>query len=633
MMTVAGVPDQLRAVSEGLHDWRDAATAPSIVTIAAQLQEAVTLHNQGQLQRAQCIYEEILRVDPRHFDALHLLGVIAAASGNLSHAVDLIGRAIQLNPTNPMAHNNRGAALLDSGLWEAALASFDWAIALDGAYAEAHYNRGNALKELERSEEALASYDRALSLKPTHPQAHSNRGIVLAALGRFEASIASYDAAIALRPDFARAHYNRANVLCAQRQWEAALSGFDRALALEPDYAEAHSNRGFVLHELRRLDESLESCDRAIALKADYVEGHCNRGGVLLAKRQVAEALSSYDRAVGIDPEYAPGHVNRALALLLAGDYERGWAEYEWRWKDRSSWVIREQRNFRQPQWLGTVSPAGKTMLLQSEQGYGDTIQFCRYAAIVANLGARVILEVPRALAPLLESLNGPARVVVQGEPLPDFDMYCPMLSLPLACRTTLSSIPAQVPYVAVGEDRRLAWQDKLGERRRPRIGLVWSGGFRAARPELWSVNERRNIPLAKFAAFKKLEADFYSVQKGQPAESEPAELMARGWDGPAIADFAAEIGDFADSAALIEQLDLVISVDTAMAHLAGALAKPVWILNRFDACWRWLLDRDDSPWYPTARLYRQEQPGDWDSVVCKVARDLARWLSQCSWH
>jgi tetratricopeptide (TPR) repeat protein len=570
-------------------------THPSFTKIAAKLQEAVTLHNQGQLQRARQIYEEILRVEPRHFDALHLLGVIAAASRDPSRAVDLIDRAIQLNPGSPMAHNNRGAALLDLGLWEAALVSLDRAIALKGDYAQAHYNRGNVLKELKRWEEALASFDTA----------------------------------IALGPNDARAHYNRANVLCALRQWEAALSGFDRTIVLEPDFAEAHANRGFVLHELRRLDESVASCNRAIALKPDYVEGHCNRGSVLLAQRQVTEALSSYDRALEIDPDHAPGHVNRALALLLAGDYERGWAENEWRWRDRSSWVIREKRNFPQPQWLGRISPVGKTILLQSEQGYGDTIQFCRYAALVANLGARVILEVPRALATLLESLNGLARVVVQGEPLPYFDMFCPLLSLPLALRTTLSSIPAQVPYLAVGEDRRRVWQNKLGQRRRPRIGLVWSGGFRPARPELWSVNERRNIPLAKFAALKSLDADFYSLQKGEPAESELAELMASGWDGPDIANVAGEVGDFADSAALIEQLDLVISVDTAAAHLAGALAKPVWILNRFDACWRWLLNRDDSPWYPTARLYRQNEPGDWDGVMRAVGSDLAEWLAR----
>jgi tetratricopeptide (TPR) repeat protein len=377
----------------------------------------------------------------------------------------------------------------------------------------------------------------------------------------------------------------------------------------------------------------LESCDRAIALQADYVEAHSNRGGVLLAKRQVTEALSSYERALQIDPDYAPGHVNHALGLLLAGDYERGWAENEWRWRDSSGWVLREKRNFRQPQWLGDVPPSGKTILLQSEQGYGDTIQFCRFAALVAEMGARVVLEAPPALAPLLKTLTGVSNVVAQGEALPEFDMYCPLLSLPLALKTSLSSVPAQVPYLAVREDRRRLWRDRLGDFQRPRIGLVWSGGFRPGRPELWSINERRNIPLAKFSALKGLEADFYSLQKGEPAESEFAQVMARGWEGPKIANLAREVGDFADSAAFIEKLDLVISVDTAAAHLAGALAKPVWILNRYDACWRWLLDRDDSPWYPTARLYRQEEPGDWDSVMCKVARDLAQWLSQNSWR
>jgi hypothetical protein len=295
--------------------------------------------------------------------------------------------------------------------------------------------------------------------------------------------------------------------------------------------------------------------------------------------------------------------------------------------------VIREKRNFRQPQWLGKTSPSGKTILLQGEQGYGDTIQFCRFAPLVTQLGARVVLEAPRALAPLLGSLKGVSQVVVQGEPLPHFDMFCPMLSLPLALKTTLSSIPAQVPYLTVGDDRRRLWQDRLGVRQRPRIGLVWSGGYRPARPELWSVNERRNIPLAKFAPLQGLDADFYCLQMGEPAESEFAELVARGWQGPRIGNLPGAVGDFADSAAIIEQLDLVISVDTAAAHLAGALAKPVWILNRYDACWRWLLDRDDSPWYPTARLYRQGQPGDWDSVMYKVARDLARWLSHDSLH
>jgi tetratricopeptide (TPR) repeat protein len=603
----------------------DRAPAP----IGNKLQEAVTLHRQGDLLQARRIYEEILLAEPRHFDALHLLGVAAAASGEFAKAVELIGKAIQFNPGSPLAHYNRGAALLDSGQWQAAVISFDRAIALKGDYAEAHYNRGRALTELRQWAEALASCDRAISLEPTHSDAHLIRGIVLAQRYLPGEAIASFDMAIRLKGDFAAAHWNRANVLCSQRHWEAALAGFDRAIALQPGYAEAHANRAVALYEMQRLDESLESSDRAIALKPEYVEAHCNRGSVLMAQRLLAAALSSYDQGLKINPEWAPGHTSRALALLLAGDYERGWAENEWRWKDPTGFVMRENRSFQQSRWLGNGSLSGKTILLYGEQGFGDTIQFCRYVPLVAQLGARVILEVPRPLAPLLGRLRGVSQLVVQGGALPSFDLFCPLLSLPLALKTTLASVPAQVPYLAAGEHRRRLWRDKLGERRRPRIGLVWSGGFRAAQPELWSVNERRNIPLAKFAALKGFDADFYSLQKGEPAESEFAQVLAHGWDGPRIENLAGEVGDFADSAAFIEQLDLVISVDTAVAHLAGALAKPVWILNRFDGCWRWLLDRDDSPWYPTARLYRQKQPGDWDSVMTQVARDLDRRLAE----
>jgi hypothetical protein len=313
------------------------------------------------------------------------------------------------------------------------------------------------------------------------------------------------------------------------------------------------------------------------------------------------------------------------------GNYPQGWADYEWRWKDQQGWIIKEKRNFPQPLWLGETSLAGKSILLQSEQGYGDTIQFCRYAPLVAALGARVMLEVPKALLGLLQSLEGVAQLMVHGEPLPPFDCYCPLLSLPLAMNTLLSDVPARVPYLKPSEAHSRRWQNRLGDRRGPRVGLVWSGGFRPGRPELWSVNDRRNIPLAKFAALKHPGIEYYSLQKGQPAESELEELAAHDWDGPHIKDFTSEIDDFADAAGLIEQLDLVISVDTATAHLAGALGKPVWILNRYDTCWRWLLDRDDSPWYPTVRLYRQERPGDWESVLRRVSSDLQQMCASIS--
>ena len=605
-------------------------TDPAQSQLSAKLQQAVALHQRGQLSRAQRLYEEILSEQPRNFDALHLLGVIAAVTGDPKKAVDLIGRAIEINPNGEATHNNRGAALQQLGDWQAAVAEFDRAIELRKDYAEPHYNRANVLKDQKQWEAALAGYGRALALKPDYPDAWSNRGIVLAELHQREAALASYDRAIWLKNDFPQAHFNRANVLCQLRRWDAALAGYDRAISLKGDYAEAYCNRGFALHELRRLDEALASCNRAIEINPQYAEAYCNRGILLQATKRLDEALASYDRAVALKTDYASGYVSRAMGLLLAGEYARGWADYEWRWQDGNSWIVNEKRNFAQPLWLGQEPLSGKTIFLQSEQGYGDTIQFCRYVKPVSDLGARVILEVQKPLSTLLQNLDGLAQLVVPGETLPAFDYYCPLMSLPLAMGTTLSNVPARVPYIAISDERRRLWRQKVGERRGLRVGLVWSGGFRPDQPELWSVNERRNVPLAKFATLGHPSAEFYSLQLGQPAISELAESMARRWDGPQVRDLTSEIHDFGDTAALIEQLDFVISVDTSTAHLAGALGKPVWILNRFDACWRWLLDRDDSPWYPTARLYRQDRPGDWDSVLERVRCDLWRWAATC---
>jgi len=596
-------------------------SAPTAV--AAKLGHAVTLHRRGELAEAQALYEEILRAQPRHYDALHLLGVIAWSSGNPGKAAQLIGQAIEIDPHDHNAYNNRGLALQDAGEREAALASFDRALALKADCAESYYNRANVLKDLQRWQAALTDYDRAIALKDSYAEAYSNRGIVLCELKRAAAALPSYDRAITLKGDLVHAHYNRANLLCELRRWDEALAGYDRAIALKSDHAEAYSGRSVALHELARTEDALDSCNRALAIKPDLADAYCNKGTLLLAVGRVDEALASYDQAVALAPARASSRVNRALTLLLSGHYERGWTEYHWRWQDTSSWIMCDKREFSQPLWLGGAPLTGKTILLHSEQGYGDTIQFCRYAKLVAERGARVILEVPRALAALLSSLEGVAQLIIQGEPLPSFDYYCPLLSLPLAVKTTLADVPARVPYLAVDAARRRHWSEKLGERARPRVGLVWSGGLRPLRPELWSINSRRNVPLAAFTALQHCDVDFYSLQKGSPAESELAELTARNWGGPLIRDLGPEIQDFADTAAVIEQLDLVISVDTATAHLAGALGKPVWILNRFDTCWRWLLDRTDSPWYPTARLYRQARPGDWEGVLRRVCDDL----------
>ncbi len=272
---------------------------------------------------------------------------------------------------------------------------------------------------------------------------------------------------------------------------------------------------------------------------------------------------------------------------------------------------------------------AGKTILLSEEQGLGDTIQFCRYAPLVAQRGARVILEVPPQLTRLAAGLAGVSQIVETGRPLPAFDLHCPLMSLPLAFKTELATIPAAIPYLKVDPDQSKAWQDRLGAKTKLRVGLVWSGGIRPNQPV--SVNQRRNIPLAKFAVLNNPDVAFYSLQKGQPGEAELAELKHNRWSGPDIVDLTGAIGDFSDTAAFIDNLDLVITVDTAAAHLAGALGKPVWILNRFDTDWRWLLERADSPWYPTARLFRQDNPGDWDGVIQRVKAGLDRMATSAA--
>ena len=396
-----------------------------------------------------------------------------------------------------------------------------------------------------------------------------------------------------------------------------------RAVAANPGHAEGHKNLGTALANLQRHEEAAASYGHAIALDASSAESHFNRGAVLHLLKRHAEEAQSYERAIALRPDYAEAHYNLGLCLLLKGDLARGWQEFEWRWKIaslRGNW-----RGFAQPLWLGDAPLAGKTILLHGEQGMGDSLQFCRYAGKVRDLGARVILEVPAPLVALLGTLDGVAQVVASASPLPAFDFHCPMMSLPLAFGTVLESIPAQQRYVHSDAGKVAQWRNRLGERTRPRVGLVWSGGFRPDQPHVREVSLRRNVGLRALAPLRNAGIEFYSLQKGRLAESELFEAVKQGWDGPEIVDLTADIGDFSDTAALIENLDLVITVDTSTAHLAAALGKPVWLLNRFDTCWRWLLDRDDSPWYPTLRQFRQTRPGEWDEPVARVGEALRR--------
>lgn len=458
---------------------------------------------------------------------------------------------------------------------------------------------------------ALASYDRALALRPDQADVLSNRGNFLLALNRIDEALASYDRALAVRPNYAEAFSNRGSALERAGRFEEALENYDRALSLRPDFPDALYNRGNTLKALKRYDEALASYDRAIALRPGHDNAHNNRGQVLKELFRYEEALASYDRALALNPKNVMAHCNAAGLRLLTGDFERGWIDYEWRWLKPS--VAHAARGFPQPPWRGGDTIAGKTILLHSEQGLGDTIQFCRYVPLVAARGAQVIFEVQKPLCSLMASLAGPAQIVVKGDPLPAFDIHCPLLSLPLALGTRLETIPSSQSYLSAPPQLSTAWQARLGAGRKPRIGLAWSG-----RPE-HERDRERSIGLHALLPFLNTDATFVSLQK--EVRTDDAIVLKERVD---ILHFGDELGDFADTAALMSQLDLIISVDTSVAHLAGALGKPVWILLTHFPDWRWLLGRDDSPWYPSARLFRQDCTCTWDSMIERV-RDAAR--------
>jgi len=656
--------------------------------LAAQVQQALALHQQGRLSEAEAAYQSVLRQQPGHFDALHFLGVIALQNGQTLRAIDLITQALTHDRSNAFAYSNLGSAYQKLGRYPEAIARFERALVLQPDFVEALSNLGNTLRDAGRREDALASYNRALALKPDRPDVLANRGNVLRELrrfdealgdfdrglaldpqsavllfnranvrfdlGRFDDALADYDAALAIAPDYCLAISHRGSALRALKRYDEALAAIDQALLLQPDSAEILTNRGDTLGELGRYAQALSDYDRALALKQAYPEAWCNRGNVLRALRRYDEALASYTAALDIDPEHAVAHMNEGLCRLLVGDMAVGWEKYEWRFKtpdmlphvrsfeqslggrtgessgksEESSeasssqpWTQPQPQPQPQPQskplWHGQVPLSGKRILLYAEQGFGDTIQFCRYAQLVAQRGAHVILEVQPALKSLLvqsADIAGIAQVFAQGEALPEFDYQCPLLSLPWACATTLDNIPAPASYLH-GEDARIqGWEARLGTMpAQTRVGLAWSGN-----PE-HSNDRNRSLPLAALGPLLNIPMQYVSVQKILRDEAVQAPWLAQ----HGVAHFGDQLQNFADTAALLSCMDLVITVDTAVAHLAGALGKPVWVLLPYGPDWRWLTERDDSPWYPSMRLFRQTAIGDWDGVIERVRQHL----------
>jgi tetratricopeptide (TPR) repeat protein len=488
---------------------------------------------------------------------------------------------------------------------------------LEPNHVDALNNRGSALRRLGRHEEALASYGRALALKPDNPYTLHNHGNALQDLARHSEALASYERALAVKPDHAGALLNRGNVLHELGRYKEALASYERALAIKPDFDKAWNSLGATLRRLGRDEEALASYEKALAASPNFVEAHCNRGHALCALNRHKEAIASYEKAVAIKPDFADAHWNESIARLALGDYKEGWKKFEWRWKTPD--CASKERDFGVPLWLGDQPLNGRTILLHAEPGLGNTIQFARYAPLVAAKGGTVILEVPAALKALMGGLAGVSAVFAQGERLPAFDLQCPLFSLPLALRTEVATIPAKVPYLAAAAERVELWQSLLPAGRRIRVGLVWSG--KAAHRN----DHRRSLALAWLAPlFAVRGVQFVSLQR-EVRDRDVQDLR----ENPNLLHFGGALTDFAETAALISLLDLVISVDTAAAHLAGALCKPVWVMLPFAADFRWLTGREDSPWYPTARLFRQSKLGEWDEVVGRVGAELLRVSSQ----
>ena len=538
--------------------------------------QAVALHQQGRLDEAEKLYARALKLQRDNFDALHLLGVLNHQRGKASEAHRLIAAALKVNPNSPDALSNFGMVLNTLKRGPEALAVLDKALALAPGHADALNNRGNVLLDLRRPEEAVKAFDAVLAAAPRHLQARINRGNALTELGRFDAALADYDAALAAMPNHPLAHYNRGNAL--------------RLLNREP--------------------EAIVAYERALSAAPQHINGWLNRGHALAALNRHRDAVASYDRALALQPDHADAHFNAALSLLTLEDYARGFQDYEWRWK-RTGMAARKE--FRKPPWLGETPLSGKTIVLHAEQGLGDTVQFARYVPQVARMGARVVLEVPPELKPLLAGLDGVAETVVRGEKLPPYDLHCPLGSLPLACKTGVADIPGTIPYLRASETYLAKWRARLEKLPSPRVALAWSG--RAAHPN----DKNRSVPLSQLKLLLAAPGiSFVSVQR--ELREHDAETLSR---EPGVTHVGAELDDFADTAAVLTLCDLLVCVDTSVAHVAGALGRPVALLVPFQPDWRWMLDRDASPWYPNIRLFRQAAPRDWDGVIARVRAAL----------
>jgi tetratricopeptide (TPR) repeat protein len=577
------------------------------------LAEAMRHHGAGRLREAEALYRQVLAVEPTHAIALHHLGIVAHQTGRQEMGIELLRQTIKQRPDWPEAHSNLGNLLRGNGQFDEAITVCRRAIALKPDFAEAFNNLGFALQGKGQIDEAIGVLQRAIALNPNLAEAHNNLGNALKEKKQIREAVSCFRQGIALHPKSAEAHNNLGAVLSELGETLAAIAEFREAIALRPNYAIALNNLGCALKDLGQDEQAIAVFRQAIGHSSALAEGHSNLAGALGNLGRNEEAIAASREAIAQSPTLAAAHMSMGIALLSSGDFEQGWNEYEWRCRHEGFRV--PERAHGQPVWDGSPLE-GRSLLIYTEQGLGDSIQFVRYLPLLIQQGSKVVIECQAEVERLVRLTGWDCQIVKRGEPLPHFDLHCPLLSLPRAFGTTLSNLPSEVPYLKADAEDAKMWQHRLAERDRLKVGLVWAGSA-------GHKNDRnRSMGLSQLGALRHVPGvRFFSLQKGELGvqyETEGAPLELINW--------TAELGDLADTAALISNLDLVIAVDTGVAHLAGALSKPVWVLLPAVADWRWLREGEDSPWYPTMRLFRQKSAGDWAGVVDRVAETLAEF-------
>jgi len=620
------------------------------MNLEQRLQDAIICHQANRFQEAERLYRSILQIDSKHPDANHNLGLLLMQAGQPEIALSLFFTALESSPDASLFWVSTIDTLIHLGQLETASnllkqgqskglksdivdqlaeqlqqAQIDSVIALysNGQIQQALdacdslitgypneamlYNiSGVCYAGLGQLETAVKCYEQALAIKSDYAEAHSNLGITLKELGQLEAAVKHYKHALTIKPDCAEAHNNLGISFQGLGQLEAAVKHYEQALAFKPNYAEAHINLANVLKELGQLEAAVMYSEKALAINPNFSEAHYNLGNALTELNQLEAAIKRYERALAINPEYAEAKWNLSLSQLVTGSFKAGWLNYESRWQKKD---FEPERHYPQPFWDGS-SLVGQTLFLYPEQGMGDAIQFIRYVKVLSTKTTQIIVECPKSLYRLFSTIPEINVLLTKEDALPDFDFYAPLLSLPGILNTTLKTIPVNIPYLLIADHivSPIVIQSKVLN-----IGIVWAGS------SAHQNDKNRSINLSFFSAITNIQnTQFYSLQ----VTDRRTDLYQDDFASQII-DVGKHLGDYAETATIINQLDLIITVDTSVAHLAGAMGKPVWVLLPFAPDWRWLLDRNDSPWYPSMRLFRQQERGNWTPVFNKVRQAL----------